>query len=271
MPTVLITGVSRGIGRATAALFARRGWTVIGTVRPGGQAEAPALTEHFDLGNPESAVAVAHRVLDSHGAPDVIINNAGTLAFGAVEDTPLDEMRRLFEVNVFANIALIQAFVPAMRKRGGGQVVNVTSLGGRMTFPFYATYNASKHAMEGYSEGLWHELKPFGIRMKAVEPGFVATGIWERSKRAPGTPAEGSAPYRPYLEAMARFAASVPRQSTPEQAAEEILRAVMDPSDRLRYPIAAYARTFVRLRRALGEMAVMRFMHDRWMGTDRGD
>ena len=272
MPLILITGVSTGIGRALAERFARDGWTVVGTVRDASKmadVEWPGEVrlETADLAQRGSGRALAERVLSAHGTPDVLVNNAGTLEFGPVEDESSDSAEEVFRVNVFEPVEIIRALAPAMRSAGGGTVVNVTSLGGRMVFPFFGTYNASKHALEGYSEGLWHELQLSNIRVKAVEPGFVETAVWGKSVRNRGeSPYEGTGPYGPAMETMVRFEGSISNRSTPEQAAEEIRTAILDPSDRLRYPVAAYARPILRVRRWLGDMRVMRFFHSRWMG-----
>ena len=279
MPSLLITGVSSGIGRATAIRFAQAGWQVTGTVRDVAGKASPARAHlplpstirlrALDLGSPDSVSDLAGSFLDEDGVPDVLLNNAGVLLFGSVEDTTLETDRRVFQVNLFGPLQLIKAFLPAMRERGSGTIANVTSLGGRLVFPFFATYNASKHAMEGYSEGLWHELKPFGIRVKVIEPGYVATPIWEKADVTIGGADLGSSPYRPYLQAMAAFESTIERRSTAEQAAEEVWRAINDDSDRLRYPIAAYAKSMLAAQRVLGSERVAGFMHNRWMGGAR--
>lgn len=273
MSSVIITGASSGIGKASVARFARAGWTVIVTVRDlehptaGEPLPEGVFVERLDLADPASVVAFAERVLSAHGAPDVLVNNAGTLQFGSIEDASAKSIEQVFRVNVFSQIELIKAFIPGMRKRGSGLIVNVTSLGGRLVFPFFGVYNASKHALEGFSEGLWHELKPFGIRVKAVEPGFVETPIYNKAMRdSGGDVVYGTPPYQRYEEAMVDFEHAITNRTTPEQAAEEIWRVVNDPSDRLRYPIAAYARPLLAARRFFGDMAFMRFMHSRWMG-----
>ncbi len=268
VPIILITGVSSGIGNALVRLVADKpGWTVIGTVRtvkPPTEYGLPdaAVLYAFEAGDPDAPAALAMKVLAEQGCPDVIVNNAGYVLYGPVEETPQARIRDLYQVNVFSPIALVQAFLPAMRERGSGVVANVTSLGGRLVFPFFSSYNSTKHAMEGYSEGLWHELKPFGIRVKAIEPGYVATPIY----KAMDERAEPTGPYAPYVSAMNTFSDGVTKRSTPEQAAEETWRAISDTSDRLRYPIAAYARVLVRARKLVGDMAFMRFMHKQWIG-----
>ena len=116
-----------------------------------------------------------------------------------------------------------------MRHRGSGVIANVTSLGGTMTFPFFGIYNSSKWAMEGLSEGLWHELKPFGIKVKAIEPGYVATAIWNKAMRdETGEVISGPEPYAPYMAEMQKFEASITKRSSSEQAAEEVFSAVTD-------------------------------------------
>jgi NAD(P)-dependent dehydrogenase (short-subunit alcohol dehydrogenase family) len=276
VPSILITGVSSGIGRACANLYVRRGWEVTGTLRdtarrPEGLDEAASL-ESLDLAVPGSATSTAARVLSRAGCPDVVLNNAGVLQFGALEDVSGQELERIFHVNLFGQMELIRGLLPAMRDRGSGTIANVTSLGGTMTFPFFGAYNSTKWALEGLSEGLWHELKPFGIRVKAIEPGFVETTIWD--KALPGKDGARSDPggteaYRPYMRGMLDFESAIRARTRPDAAAIEIAAAIDDASDRLRYPVAAYARPIVRARRLLGGQSMMRFFHRRWMGSGR--
>ncbi len=271
MSLIVVTGVSSGIGRATAELFAREGWTVVGTVRDpqrieGHQWGGDVRIEQADFAEPGSGERLAVRVLERHGVPDVLVNNAATLLFGPIEDATQAEVEEVFRVNVFEPVALAMGLVPAWRERSSGLIVNVTSLGGRMAFPFFAAYNASKHALEGFSEGMWHELKAFGIRVKAVEPGFVETPIYDKAMRGESVLEQVSASYRKPVEAMIAFEANIGKRTSPGDAAREIRDAVLDESDRLRYPISAYARPLIAARRWFGEMRVMRFFHDRWMG-----
>ena len=272
MPSILITGVSSGIGKAAAARFAGVSWRVIGTVRDpereqAGATPAGVRLKALDLNEPASIDRLAAEVLaDLGGAPDVLLNNAGMLLFKSVEDTTQEEFRRVFQVNVFGQVQLIDAFLPAMRERGSGLIANVTSLGGRLTFPFFAAYNSSKHALEGISEGLWHELKPFGIRVKAIEPGYVDTPIYKKAGVNVAGADLGSPAYQRSMSAMLRFEKGITKRTSPEAAAEEVWKAVNDPSDRLRYPIAAYARPLIAARRLAGDMTVMKVMHERWMG-----
>jgi NAD(P)-dependent dehydrogenase (short-subunit alcohol dehydrogenase family) len=272
MPSILVTGVSTGIGRACLDKFAAEGWDVVGTLRrpdPDAEWPADAAIEALDLAVPGSAASLAERVIASRGCPDVLLNNAGTLQWGPVECASADEVQQVFQVNFLGQLELIRGLLPAMRRRRSGIIANVTSLGGTMTFPFFGIYNASKWAMEGLSEGLWHELKPFGIKVKALEPGYVSTAIWNKAMRdETGEVVPGPEPYRSYMAEMQRFEASITKRSSSEEAAEEIFRAVTDESDRLRYPIAAYAGQLKGLRRVIGDQAEMEFFHKRWMGGD---
>lgn len=271
MPSILITGVSSGLGHALARKATDEGWRVYGTVRDNRGPDSYELPEsvglyRLDLRFPRAAAGLAERFIAETGmAPDVLVNNAGYTMYTPVEEADPEATREIFQVNTFGPVELATAFVPSMRKRGSGAIVMITSLGGRMVFPFFTTYNASKHALEGYSEGLWHELKPFGIRVKAVEPGYIETPIY----RAMDERAEPTGPYAPHLVAMNAFSAGITKRTSPEDAAAEVWMAITDRSDRLRYPVAAYARPLISARRWLGDRAVMRFMHTRWMGTER--
>ena len=268
MPSILITGVSSGLGHALAIKAHREGWRVFGTVRDNQRPEtydlpAEVTLYRLDLRFPRALFTLAERFMDENGMPpDVLVNNAGYTMYSPTEEVDGEAMRDIFQVNTFAPVEFANAFLPAMRSRGSGLIVNVTSLGGRLVFPFFTTYNASKHALEGFSEGLWHELKPFGIRVKAVEPGYIETPIY----RAMDARADPTGPYAPFLSAMNAFSAGVTTRTSPADAAAEVWAAIADPSDRLRYPVAAYARPLLAARRVFGDLRVMRFMHRRWMG-----
>ena len=271
MPDILITGVSSGIGRALAQRFARDGWRVVGTLRDPDAEDRSAWQgdvcfEQLDLGSEGAGAQLAARVLERYGCPDVLVNNAGMVQFGPIETVTPAELEQLYRVNVFEQVGLAYGLVPAMRARKEGVIVNVTSLGGRLIFPFFAAYNSTKHALEGISEGMWHELKPFGIRVKAIEPGFVETAVW--GKILPDDPAEfeGPADYAEAMLSMLRFEQGIANRTTPADAADEIRAAILDPSDRLRYPVAAYARPMLLAQRLLGSQRLMRFFHGRWTG-----
>lgn len=267
--TVVITGVNSGIGRALSERFAAGGYRVLGTVRDLEEARTQSWPDavhlgYLDLAQPDSIRAFAEEAMQD-GVPDILINNAGGLQFAAVEDTSLKDMRRLFEVNVFGQLELIKEFLPAFRRRRGGVIVNVTSLGGRLVFPFFGNYNASKHAFEGFTEALWYELRPFGVRVKAVEPGFVETPIYDKAG-VDEDQIDASPPYRKMQKLMVEFEQRIKNRTTPAEAAEQIWEAAHDDGDRMRYPVAAYARPLILGRRILGPELFMRIGYRRWFG-----
>jgi len=269
MPSILITGVSSGLGHALALRAHAAGWRVFGTLRDDASPESVGLppditTYRLELRFPHAVSAFSARFIAEHGAPDVLVNNAGYVVYGPIEEVSAEELRNVFQVNAFGALELATSMLPAMRERGSGTIVNVTSVGGRFVFPFFTAYNATKHALEAFSEGLWHEVRPFGVRVKLVEPGYIDTPIY----KAMDARAEPVGPYAPYLRAMNAFGAGVKKRTAPADAADEVWAAIMDPSDRLRYPVAAYARFLLRLRAVLGGQRFMRLMHSRWMGKD---
>lgn len=184
--TVLITGATAGIGRTTALHLAARGYHVIATGRRVSEleslrAEAPAGsrldTAVLDVTSAESiarAVAEVDRLTAGHGV-DVLVNNAGFGVIGPITEISDAELRRQYDTNVFGLMAVTRAFVPAMRARGRGRIVNVSSMGGKMTIPFMAAYNSTKYALESLSDGMRYELRAFGIDVVLIEPGVIAT------------------------------------------------------------------------------------------------
>lgn len=272
MPSILITGVSSGIGRATADEFARAGWQVIGTVRDVERAASidwpgDVRVEALDLAEPGSATALAGRVVESYGCPHVLLNNAGILQWGPIEFVEQGELEHIFQVNVFGPLELTRAVVPHMRERGSGTVAFVTSIGGRMVFPYFAVYNSTKHALEGIAEGLWHELAPFGIRVKAIEPGNVGTPLYEKQMKRDGVEAPGPAPYARYMHTFGEYERGL-RRTPPSETARDIYSALTDGSDRLRYPISAFAAPILFARRALGEQFMIRYFHRQFLGRE---
>src|SRR5918996_2806354 len=177
---VLITGCSSGIGWATAERLAKRGWTVYATARDV-EAIAP-LEEHgcrllpldvTDEGSMRRAVEEVERV---EGAVGVLVNNAGYSQSGAVEEVPLEKVRRQFETNVFGLVRMCQLVLPGMRRQGYGRIVNLSSMGGKLTFPGGGFYHATKHAVEAISDALRFEVAGFSVRVIVIEPGLIRTG-----------------------------------------------------------------------------------------------
>lgn len=238
--TVLITGASSGIGKASATLFADRGWNVVATMR--NHDDGADLTDRenvqatrLDLLDSESIEAAVAGSLDRFDTIDVLLNNAGYGAYGPLEATPMSVLRRQFDVNLFGLVETIQAVLPAMRVQRSGIIVNVSSVGGRITYPLGSLYHGSKWAVEGLSEALHYELATLGIRVKLVEPGGVNTDFGGRSFVFTHDPE--LADYQPLVDAAAAaLEAGTPSgNQEPEEVAEVIFAAATDGTAQLRY------------------------------------
>jgi len=235
--TIFITGASTGLGRATAVLFAGRGWKVFATMRNPGAAADLAGVEgvtllKLDVRDP-AQIAAAASAATAAGPVDVLFNNAGYGLAGAFEGATDAQLVDEVDTNLMGVLRTTQAFLPAMREQGSGQILTTTSIGGLVTFPFNSVYHATKWALEGWSESLAFELAPFGIQVKTIAPGGIATDFASRSLVLTQHPA--------YAEAMGKtFAAfSNPERrsggSTAEQIAEAVWAAVHDTSGQVTY------------------------------------
>jgi len=176
---VLVTGVSSGIGRAAAELLARRGCVVFGTVRDVRKATPPVGVElvEMDVRDDASVRLAVQTVIGQAGRIDVLVNNAGGTMLGAVEETSVAEAQSLFDTNVFGALRTSQAVLPIMRQQRSGRIVNVSSVLGFLPAPYMGVYSATKHAIEGLSETLDHEVRRFGIRVVLVEPSYTKTNL----------------------------------------------------------------------------------------------
>jgi len=276
VPTALVTGAGRGIGRAAAAALLEAGWRVAAGVRDPAAAaamrsDAPAglLVVELDVTRPQSvreAVAAAEEL--AGGPLACVVNNAAYGVFGAVEDVDLDEARAMFETNLFGAAAVIQAALPAMREAGRGAVVNVSSIGARFSNPLVGMYHASKQALHGLSEALALECRPFGVRVVNIEPGMVATGFSAAVRRT-GALAEGGGPYaalaRDLREGLLawRRRCEVPA----EEVAAAIVRAATDPATPFRVTVGEDAAWLARARAAADDDA----FHDQLVAFLRVD
>lgn len=256
-PVVLVTGASSGIGRATVAACAARGWRVAATMRrPDDAADLAALPGvsvlPLDVTRQESVESAVADVVTRFGRLDVVVNNAGYAVDGVFEGADDATIRRQFETNVFGLMRVTRAAIPVMRRQGSGTLVQVSSMGGRVTFPLYSIYHGTKWAVEGFSESLAFELRPFGIRIRLVEPGAIRTDFYGRS-REPIAAAAGAG----YDDLVARCEAismtGGQGGSGPEVVTETIIRAIVDRGWRLRYPVASPAPLLMTLRKLLPE------------------
>jgi NAD(P)-dependent dehydrogenase (short-subunit alcohol dehydrogenase family) len=234
--TILITGASSGIGRATALYFAEKGWNVAATLR--NPLKANPILKHpqislfaLDVTNADSiAQAIAH-TLSRYQKIDVLLNNAGYGLFGPVEALDSQQIQQQFATNLFGLIAVTQQVLPSMRAAGEGLILNVSSIVGRMALPYASSYIATKFAVEGLSESMRYELEPFHIRVKLIEPGSISTEFGKGSMQM-----AVSAPYRESMNKFLNvFMKSSSKGARPEEVAKIIYRAANDSSNRLRY------------------------------------
>ncbi len=231
--TVLLTGTSSGLGEAAARRFLAEGWNVVATARVATAAvrdeSAPNLLRaRLDLTDAYS-IETAFDVAETRfGAVDVVVNNAGIGLGGPLEAISLERLREQLEVNVIGTAAVSQAAIKRMRTRGRGLIINVTSVAGRVGLPFLSPYCASKFAVEGLTEALFYELRPFGVRVKLIEPGGMRTQFTH--------PWSTIEPYEPVASALnERMHRGGGNAAIPEIAAKAVIAAANDPSDRLRY------------------------------------
>jgi NAD(P)-dependent dehydrogenase (short-subunit alcohol dehydrogenase family) len=201
-PVALVTGASSGIGKAAALALAQAGFEVIGTSRNASRvADRDGVTFlDLDVASDESVTAVVQRVIERYGRLDVLVNNAGIGSSGAAEETSVAQDQSVFDVNVLGVIRMTKAVLPHMRAQGRGRIINVSSILGFIPQPFMAVYAASKHAVEGYSESLDHEIREHGVRALLVEPAVTKTGFeaarnsMQPTRRCRSTPSSDTKP-----------------------------------------------------------------------------
>lgn len=243
--TIFITGASSGIGKATAKLFQSRGWNVVATMRtPSEETELTQLERvavlRLDVTDVESIAAAVEAGIERFARIDVLLNNAGYGAYGPLEAFPLERVRAQFDTNVVGLMATSQAVLPHLRANKAGTVINVSSVGGQVAFPFGSLYHGAKFAVEGFSEALSHEVTTFGGRVKIVEPGFIKTDFGGRSFDFRNDQA-----MEEYQVAMGGFGKAMGAMgggaSEPNLVAEVIWTAATDGSSKLRYIVGADA------------------------------
>src|SRR4030042_6865670 len=183
---VLITGVSSGIGQATARLLVQRDFTIFGTARnPSGVKEIAGVEVlTLDVRSDESVNTCVDAVLKRAGRLDILVNNAGYLLWGVVEEVAVEEGKAQFETNFFGVVRMVKRVLPIMRKQGSGQIINISSGVGLASLPFVGFYSDSKFALEGYTEALRHEVKPFRIKVSLVEPGYIKSHLRQNQQLA---------------------------------------------------------------------------------------
>ncbi len=249
--TVLITGSSSGIGEATALHFHQRGWNVIATMRNPGERktrlhEIDAIEKiHLDVLDTASMDAALEQALAKFSRIDVLVNNAGYGLVGPFEASAPEQIRRQFDTNLFGLMELTRRILPHFRENRHGTLINVASIGGRLAFPLYSLYHGTKWALEGFSESLQHELRPFGIRVKIIEPGPIKTDFYDRSMEI-----MRSDELTIYDEFVTRRMKNMTRSATlglqPRAVAKTIVRAASTRSWKLRYPVSSMGMLLMR-------------------------
>ena len=243
-PTAVVTGANSGIGRATTLAFAQAGYHVFGTVR-GLEKADKLLAKATSLSLADRITLVEMDVADSASVTkgfaqiyaatdqvDVLVNNAGVGGNAVTEECPIDTYTEVFNINHNGSVRCIQAVLPQMRKRGSGAIVNVSSVVGKITAIAQSPYYVSKWAVEGMSEGLAHEVAPFGIRVAIVEPGITRSSIFSKNIDAPNQSGAYDAHYR---RLFSFYAAGITNATPAEEAAATILEAATTSSPRLRW------------------------------------
>jgi NAD(P)-dependent dehydrogenase (short-subunit alcohol dehydrogenase family) len=259
---VLVTGCSSGIGRATAERLATTGWTVYATARkPESLAQLEAVgcrTLALDVTDEASIEAAVRAVEEAEGAVGVLVNNAGYSQSGAIESVPIERVRAQFDTNVFGLVRLTQLVLPKMREQRWGKIVNLSSMGGRFTFPGGGFYHATKYAVEAISDALRFEVRGFGIDVVIVEPGLIRTSFGEAAVTGMTDEVTSDGPYSDFNARVAQATAGVYESGAlarfggpPEAVAKVIEKAISAKRPRARYLVTPSARVLITQRKLL--------------------
>ena len=234
--TALVTGVSSGIGREIAQLLAERGARVFGTVRNPQSAKPIPGVElvRMEVTDDASVNAAVQSLEQKAGPVQLLVNNAGYALTGALEETSIEEARHQFETNFFGVLRVTNAVLPGMRQKGYGRIVNISSVLGFLPAPYMGIYAASKHAVEGYTETLDHEVRQFGVRAVLVEPAYTKSKISQNEKTAQTALKEYAVQRQRMKESVQK---GIEQGDEPRTVAEVVCRAVTLKSPRLRYPV----------------------------------
>ena len=243
----LVTGASTGIGRATAEALRDAGYRVFGTSRKPVPQRLDGITMlTSDVTSDASVAKLVDDILAEAGRIDLLVNNAGVGMFGGAEESSVAQVQALFDVNVFGVIRMINAVLPSMRRRGEGRIINMGSILGVVPAPYSAHYSAAKHAIEGYSESLDHEVRAFNIRVSVIEPAFVRT-VFDQNGIEPDSVLKEYDLARAGVDALLRDV--MPTADLPEVVAKVVVKAATDARPQRRYTAGKAARQVSMLRR----------------------
>ncbi len=270
--TVLITGSSTGIGRAAAIKFQNEGWNVIATMRsPQNETELNqldnVLVNRLDVQDQASITNAIQEGIDKFGKIDVVVNNAGYGLMGTFESANRESVQRQYDVNVFGLFDVTRAALPHFRKNKSGMFINISSVGGRMTFPLISLYHSTKFAVEGFSECLRYELAPLGVGVKIVEPGAIATDFGSRSMDFQHD--ESLEEYNAFVgTTMESFEQMMnpDNMSKPDMVADVIFTAATDETNQLRYHAGADAEQFLTARSQMNDQDFFEMINSQMLG-----
>jgi len=258
----IVTGSSSGMGFETSLILARNGFYTFATMRKLDGEGSNQLTDitkneklplqviRLDVNDDKSVKDAIDAIVKEKDRIDVVVNNAGYDLMGALEETSLDELKGQFETNLFGAVRLMQAVIPIMRKQGGGIIVNITSLGGRIAFPLNSAYHATKFALEGLSESIKYELEPFGIKIIVIEPGGVGSNFLKNLKMV----SKANSPYGPIQNSMSEYFKQWAQNLThPSEVAKAILHAVTSDNPDFRYVVGKDAMMTLESRKSMSD------------------
>jgi short-subunit dehydrogenase len=257
----VVTGSSTGIGFETSLTLARNGFHTYATMRNLKGEKSKPLTEvaknenlqlqviELDVNNDKSVADAIRIIVDERKRIDVLINNAGYALGGALEDSSINEIKAQFETNFFGSLRAMKAVLPVMRKQGAGKIVNITSMGGRISIPLSSSYHGSKFALEGLSESIQYELEPFGIKVILIEPGAVGSNFWRNIKIAKSS-SDSDSPYSQFGNKILKaFKVMEQNVINPSVVAKTILDAVTSDNPQLRYVVGEDAAKTIEARK----------------------
>ncbi|MGH9909309.1 MAG: SDR family oxidoreductase [Nitrososphaerales archaeon] len=266
----VVTGSSSGIGLATALLLARNGFYTYATMRNLDKSKGivdvakkeklPLQVIRLDVNDDKSVKDAVNKIVEEKKRVDVLVNNAGYMLAGCVEDLSIDEVKAIFETNLFGILRVTQAVLPTMRKQGSGIIVNVSSVAGRISFPVTPAYISTKFALEGLSESMRYELEQFGIKVILVEPGVVRTDISGNMKMA----RKAMDPNSPYAQLTQKvstgFKLLVDHGTPPEEVAKVILKAITSENPDPRYLVGNDAAIIMEARKNMSDIEFEKFI-----------
>ena len=265
--TILVTGSSSGIGRATAIHFQQRGWNVVATMRSPEKEGVlneleNVLVTRLDVTDTASIAAAVSMGIERFGRIDVLLNNAGFGAYGPLEATSYESIRREFETNVLGGLFTTKALLPHFRANRAGVIVNISSIGGRFAYPLGALYHGSKFAVEGVAEALSYEAAAIGVRVKIVEPGMVATRFGNALDFSND---ESLAEYQDMVgKLMGGFEEAQKGACPPEAVAEVVFQAATDGTDQLRYAVGEDAQAMLAARKSLDDATFQKRLREQF-------